>query len=187
MAGSDYVLRQGELTFEPTQTQRAIIIPTINDGVEENSERFVVNLATPSGATLADSQAEATIFDDDASVQPNSIYVHDIRFESKRGGKDYRAVFQIRSDSNANGTGDGGDDRAAGVTIEVSISGRTYTGTTDANGEFKTNWDRNIVSGNHYANAVDLALTGFVWSPLDLDLEDDSDGDGLPDGLLPIA
>jgi hypothetical protein len=29
-------------------------------------------------------------------------------------------------------------------------------------------------------------LPEFVWDPLDLDLENDFDGDGKPDGLLTI-
>ena len=33
------------------------------------------------------------------------LYVYEISFESKRGNKDWRAVFEIRSDSNADGSG----------------------------------------------------------------------------------
>ena len=39
---------------------------------------------------------------------------------------------------------------------------------------------------DRYANAVDLALDGFTWNPLALDLEDDSDGDGNPDAVLSL-
>ena len=114
----------------------------------------------------------------------NALYVFDIRFESKRGGKDWRAIFEIRSDSNADGQGGAADNVAAGVTIDVVFAGRTYTGTTDSDGVFRTSWIKNLSSGDHYANAVDLVLAGYSWDPLTMDLEDDSDGDGKPDDLL---
>jgi hypothetical protein len=66
----------------------------------------------------------------------------------------------------------------------MTFAGQTHTGTTDANGIISTGWKTNLGNGNYYANAVDLALTGYSWDPLGLDLEDDSDGNGLPDALL---
>jgi PKD repeat protein len=117
---------------------------------------------------------------------PNTLYVYDIRFESKRRGKDWRAVFEIRSDSDADGQGTSSDSAAANVSVEVVFAGVTYTGTTDSNGIFRSGWIRNLSSGDHYANAVDLVLAGFAWNPLDLDLENDSDGDGKPDDVLTI-
>ncbi len=127
----------------------------------------------------------ATLSIDVSAVSVNTLYVYDIRFESKRGGRDWRAVFEIRSDSNANGQGDSADNLVAGVNITVNFAGNTYSGTTDANGVFRTDWIRDLGSGNHYANAVDLVLANYVWSRL-LDLEDDTDGDGDPDDLLSL-
>jgi hypothetical protein len=113
-----------------------------------------------------------------------ALYVYDIRFESIRSNRDWRAVFEIRSDSNGDGQGTSADHVAAGVTIEVEFAGRTYTGTTDADGVFRTDWIKNLARGNHYAEVVDLALADYFWDPLLMDLEDDSDGDGLPDDVL---
>jgi len=113
-----------------------------------------------------------------------ALYVYDIRFESKRGNKDWRAVFEIRSDSNADGQGGAADAVASGVTITVEFAGQTYTGTTDADGVFRTSWIKDLSSGSHYAEAVDLVLANCFWNPLTLDLEDDLDGDGLPDDVL---
>lgn len=62
--------------------------------------------------------------------------------------------------------------------------GQTFLGTTDSHGVFRTSWVRDLPTGDYHANAVDLALGGFVWNPLGLDQENDSDGDGLPDDLL---
>lgn len=115
----------------------------------------------------------------------NAMYVYDIRFEVQQQGPHQRAraVFEIRWDSNGNGQGDSADARLAGVSITVLFAGQTYTGTTDSNGIFRTDWIRNPGSGT-YAEVVDLALTDYAWDPLALDLEDDSDGNGLPDAQL---
>jgi streptogramin lyase len=186
-AGIDYTPLSGTLTFAPGETTKKVFVTTMDDVIEEQDETFVVNLGNPSaGATIVDGIGVATITDNDSPFDPNTLYVYDIRFESKRGGKDYRAVFEIRSDSDADGQASADDDTAAGVFVTVEFAGVTYTGTTDSNGIFRTDWIRNLSSGDHYANAVDLVLAGFVWNPLDLDLEDDSDGDGKPDAILPI-
>lgn len=183
-AGSDYVATSGMLVFDPGVTTRTIIVPTINDVVEEPAEDFIVNLSNPTSATIADAQGVATIQDDDSPVSSDVLFVYDIRFETKRGGKDARAVFEIRSDSDFDGAGSVADDPAASVPIDVEVAGQTFSGATDGDGVFRTGWIKLIGSDEHYANAVDLALAGFIWNPLDLDLEDDSDGDGLPDAIL---
>jgi VCBS repeat-containing protein len=113
----------------------------------------------------------------------NAMYVYDIRFESRYWGLQRRAVFEIRWDSNGDGQGGSADARRAGVSITVEFAGQTYSGTTDANGLFRTSWIGNPGSGT-YAEVVDMALVDFVWNPLALDLEDDTDGDGRPDAQL---
>lgn len=173
-AGTDFIQTSGTIVFEAGETSRTIIVPTTDDDVTEDPETFVVNLSNPSGATLADAQAEATIFDDDAPATQNAIYVYDISFESKRGGKDWRAAFAVRDQDGS---------PIAGVQIEVTFAGNTYTGMTDSNGIFRTTWIRNLGSGNHYAEAVDLAFAGHDWEQ-DLGWPEDYDSDGLPDALL---
>jgi hypothetical protein len=113
----------------------------------------------------------------------NLLYVYDIRFESAKGGRLRRAVFEIRTDSNGDGQGGTTDNVAAGVQITVEFAGQTYTGTTDSNGVFRTAWLSRPDSGS-YAEVLDLVLAESIWDPLLLDLEDDSDGDGLPDDIL---
>ena len=118
-----------------------------------------------------------------SAANTNTLYVYDIRFESAWRGWLQRAVFEIRSDSNHDGQGSAADHVAAGVAITIEFAGQTYSGVTDSNGIFRTNWTWNPGSGT-YAEVVDLALTDYSWDPLSLDLEDDSDGDGLPDARL---
>lgn len=116
-------------------------------------------------------------------VTGTPIYVYDIRFESRRG-KEWRAIFEIRNDSNADGQGSAADAVAAGVTITVNFAGCTYTGVTGSDGVFRTSWINKLASGDHYANVADLVLAGYYWNRLSMDLEDDTDGDGNPDDVF---
>jgi hypothetical protein len=69
------------------------------------------------------------------------------------------------------------------VAITVNFAGITYTGTTGADGVFRTAWFNDLAKGTHYANVVDLAMASYYWDML-MDLENDSDGDERPDGIL---
>ena len=92
----------------------------------------------------------------------------------------------LRDPRRRDGNGVGGEDTpGAGVAITVNFAGQTFTGTTDSNGIFTTGWVKKLQAGtNYYANVVDMALAGYAWDPLALDLEDDSDGDDNPDDVL---
>ena len=71
-AGSDYVAASGTITFAPGQTTRTIVVSVRGDTLHEPDETFAVNLATPSGATLARAAATGTIRDDDPAAPPPS-------------------------------------------------------------------------------------------------------------------
>jgi hypothetical protein len=62
-AGSDYDSASGDLVFRPGETVREIRVTVNNDTSTESDETFFVTLSSPSNATLADSQATATITD----------------------------------------------------------------------------------------------------------------------------
>lgn len=65
-AGSDYIAVGDTLTFNAGETTKTISVTVNGDVVDEGSgETFTVNLSSPSGASLADSQAVGTITDDD--------------------------------------------------------------------------------------------------------------------------
>jgi len=63
----DYSTAAGTLTFAPGVTTQQIVVPITTDNIDEVDETFVLNLKKPSKATIADSQAIGTIFDDDAA------------------------------------------------------------------------------------------------------------------------
>ena len=69
MAGSDFIAATGTLTFAPGQTSKIITIQVTGDTTVEPNETYKVNLLRPTYAVLADSQAAATINNDDATPQ----------------------------------------------------------------------------------------------------------------------
>ena len=126
----------------------------VTDGQgESDTQSFAINVSAPSA---------------------NVIFVSDISFDSKRRARDWRAVFEVRDQDNI---------PISSVQIEVTFAGNIFTGTTDSNGIFRTSWIRNLSSGNHYAEAADLAFANHDWDQ-DLGWSEDYDGDGLPDALL---
>jgi hypothetical protein len=78
-AGSDYTTASGVLRFNPGQTVKHITVPITDDASTEAAERLRVTLSSPSGATLADTDATVTIgaSDGSAAAQP-AISVPDI-------------------------------------------------------------------------------------------------------------
>ena len=64
-AGSDYTTKTGTLTFAAGQTTKTIMVSTVEDDVQEETEAFTVTLSNPTGATLADDSGTGTITDDD--------------------------------------------------------------------------------------------------------------------------
>ena len=64
-AGEDYVARSGTLTFAPGGAAMRIPVTLLADGVDEPEETFVVQLRSPSNATLAVGDGTGTIEDVD--------------------------------------------------------------------------------------------------------------------------
>jgi hypothetical protein len=67
-AGGDYQAASGTLTFAPGETTKTITVAVIGDRVGEPNETFVVNLGSPTNATIADGQGLGTIVDDEPRV-----------------------------------------------------------------------------------------------------------------------
>ena len=66
-SGTDYVASQGNLVFRPGETTTTFSVPILGDIQVEENETFSVKLFNPVNATLATTQATATIFDDDVA------------------------------------------------------------------------------------------------------------------------
>jgi ELWxxDGT repeat protein len=57
----DYTTTTGTLTILANQSSGTFTVPIVNDADSENAESFVVNLSSPTNATIADEQATVTI------------------------------------------------------------------------------------------------------------------------------
>lgn len=75
LAGSDYNAGSGVLTFSPSQASQNIVIPTIDNGTNEPTEVFYINLSAASGgAAIPGVQGAGTISDNDApNSPPNAV------------------------------------------------------------------------------------------------------------------
>jgi Calx-beta domain len=64
-AGQDYVARSGSVTIPAGATGATVEVTIRDDSADEPAETFELHLHDPSGATLGDAVATATIIDDD--------------------------------------------------------------------------------------------------------------------------
>ncbi len=67
-AGSDYITRSGLLTFAPTDTEKTVSVPIIDDAVEDSGEEFILRLSNASGALIARAGAFGTITNTEESL-----------------------------------------------------------------------------------------------------------------------
>jgi Ca2+-binding RTX toxin-like protein len=63
IAGSDYTATNGTLTFAPGVTSQYIIIPILNDSLNEAQETFNLTLSSPTNAQLGTAAVTTTITD----------------------------------------------------------------------------------------------------------------------------
>jgi subtilisin family serine protease/subtilisin-like proprotein convertase family protein/DNA-binding cell septation regulator SpoVG len=65
VAGYDYLPVAGTLTFQPGETLHTVPVIILGDGLHESDETLFLNLSGAAGVSIADSQAVATITNDD--------------------------------------------------------------------------------------------------------------------------
>jgi endoglucanase len=85
-AGTDYVAKSGTLTFAPGETSKTIAVSVIGDTAVEASETFLLNLSSPTKATLADGQSVVTITNDDAAAPAPALSVSDVSVTEGQSG-----------------------------------------------------------------------------------------------------
>ena len=66
-APADYTATTGTLTIPAGQTSRTVAVQIREDSLDEPTERFLLNLSNPTGATISDSSGGGTITDDDTA------------------------------------------------------------------------------------------------------------------------
>jgi uncharacterized repeat protein (TIGR01451 family) len=74
-AGVDYTAVSGTLSFAPGETTKTLLVPIINDTLDEPSETFFVNLTSPTNAVILDNQGQGTITDNDNAP---SLSINDV-------------------------------------------------------------------------------------------------------------
>jgi probable HAF family extracellular repeat protein len=79
----DYRAASGTLTFAPGETSKTITVAVNGDRLPEPNETFVVNLSSPTNATIADGQGVGTIVDDEPHISISDV----TKKEGKKGQK----------------------------------------------------------------------------------------------------
>jgi hypothetical protein len=83
LAGSDYALSAGTVTFAPGETSKVITISIIDDLVIENSETFQVSLSSATNATIGTASVTTSIVDNDfPSVTASQVTVNEFALAS---------------------------------------------------------------------------------------------------------
>ena len=82
-AGSDFQAASGTLTFAPGDTSKTITVWVTGDRLPEPTETFVVNLSSPTNATIADGQGVGAILDNEPRISISDV----TKSEGKTGQK----------------------------------------------------------------------------------------------------
>ena len=94
IAGQDYTLRTGTVTFAPGEINRTIGLDVLGDATVESNERFFINLFNPVNGTIVDNQSTFTIRNDDAVI-PN-VTVSDVTIAEGALGERTRVDFSVQ-------------------------------------------------------------------------------------------
>jgi hypothetical protein len=115
-AGSDYQAASGTLTFAPGQTSKTLTVLVNGDRFAEPNETFVVNLSSPTNATIADAQGVGTIVDDEPRITINDVS----KAEGKNGNTSFTFTVSLSAASDQ----------------PVTVSYRTVDGTATAGSDY---------------------------------------------------
>ncbi len=128
--------------------------------------------------SISDGQGDpvtATVTVDVSETSSTKVFVNAISFQSRRGGKEWRAIYEVYDEFGA---------PVAGATITVTFAGESYAGNTDANGQFRSGWLR-LSSGTYEAEVTDVVFSNYTWDlALGWGEESDDPDDLYPDALL---
>ncbi|WP_293395863.1 Calx-beta domain-containing protein, partial [Nevskia sp.] len=152
IAGSDYVSRNGTISFAAGQTSRVIPITINGDTTIEPNESFFVTMSEPVGAAIGDGQGVVTIVNDDGAAPPTASIGDVSASEGNTGARTFSFTVSLSaaasgpvslSYATANGSATAGSDYvsssgslsfAAGElskTINVTVNGDTTVEPTE--------------------------------------------------------
>ena len=137
MAGADYGMRQGVLTFAPSDRYATVAVEVVDDGLHESDETFAVELSAADGAVLDDAQGTGTIRDDDEP--PPAMDVAD-----SAGTEGGAAAFVVSLD------------KPSGQTVTVAFA--TSDGTAVADGDFEARDDVLTLAPQQMSGTISVTL-----------------------------
>jgi hypothetical protein len=172
-AGQDYTLTTGTLTFPLGTTTQTITVPVLGDTLDEANETYFVRLSAASNASLADSQGNGTITDDDPTP---SLVIDNVSLTEGNAGTTtftFTVTLSAASGRNvtvnyttANGTASSASDytaRSGTLTFAPGVTSQTVSvlvtgdATTEANETFVVN-----LSGASNATIADNQGLGTI-------------------------
>ncbi len=151
-AGSDYLAASGTVSFAVGQSTQTFNVTVNGDTTVEPNEAFVVNLSSPTAATIADNQGQGTISNDDLP----SLSINDVSTtEGNTGTKTlaFTASLSVAASgpvtvayATANGTATAGSDYVAGSgTLTFAAGTTTQTVNVLVNGDTTAEPDETFV------------------------------------------
>lgn len=175
-AGSDYTAASGTVTFAAGETSKSVNVDIIGDTVDEDAERFFVNLSNPSGgARLTDAQGVGAIIDDDEPTPPaeqaparTTVVVGDTGIAEGDSGR-RNAVFTLALSQAAsgpstvafatvNGTAVAGEDYVATAgTVTFARGETTKTVSVPVNGDVRFEPDETFELRLSRPSGIDIA------------------------------
>jgi disulfide oxidoreductase YuzD len=93
IAGADYELSFGILTFLPDDFEKTIVVTALGDATVENDETFRVRLSSPVNATIGDGEGIGTISNDDDPTP--DITISDVTQAEGETGQTTPFVFTV--------------------------------------------------------------------------------------------
>ena len=111
-AGSDYTTTSGTLPFPPGVGERTVVVPVLDDRVEEGDETLTLTLTGPVNALIEGTAAVGTIRNDDLASTAIALSAVPVRVSEEAGATSVAVTATL-------------NDSARGVetTVTVSVSG----------------------------------------------------------------
>jgi hypothetical protein len=182
-ADGDYLATAGTLTFAPGDIVEPVAVTVNGDTTVEPDETFFVNLSNPMNATIADSQGQATIVNDDLSPNVACTITGTNKDDTLTGTPGNDVICGGNGDDTIDGLGgndvligDNGQDTLLGGDGHDLLLGGN--GKDDLQGG---NGNDNIQGGNGADNLVGGAGSDALFGESGSDTLDTQDGVGTND------
>jgi CSLREA domain-containing protein len=147
IAGSDYAIAQGTVTFSPGETSHSISVAIAGDRVVEPTETFFVTLSSPMNATLARARGTGTILDDDFPAVEPAVTVSDVTVVEGDAGT-RTATFVVTL--------------SVSTSIAVSVGYETADGTASAGADYLSARGTLLFQPGITSQTVEVAVVGDI-------------------------